>query len=522
MLEFIRKYREKTSFILSGFDRVVFRGLLRSIVHPEGMIKHLSRCDVPRREFGNHVKKTTETLKNASLAEAERLGRPVIYLPSSKTRKESVVKEVLADKPVDSGLVCVIKCVEPCMAYDMYRNKYEKKLELVYRPRKCIHLYHYYNDPVFGLMHGRIQTWYPFHVQICLNGRSFLARRMDEEGCGYTRHENSFPYIQSPEFAQCWLDELVNLNWAESLDEIALRLNPAHQELLGPITRYYWFAHQTEWATDIAFTTPEELQRIYPQLVWGAITTFSSKNVMRFLGKQIHPYCTADITSHYAQRPEGLSVRHEVNHNSVKMYDKAGRILRVETTITNPNDINVHRPAEGGDPDDIRPRNMRKGIADLERRTQVSQRANERYLDALTKFDTDIPLAKLLAPVTKPKKRNGRRTRGLRPWDGQDLSLLSAINRPEFHLAGFRNSDIATALYPKDQTQLHRKRAASARTSYRLRVLREHGLIAKIPKKQRYRTTPKGNEIAAAILLAQHVTVKQLNQKAAYNVQNFL
>lgn len=515
MLEFIRKYREKTSFVLSGFDRVVFRGLLRSIVHPDGMIKHLSRCDVPRREFGVHVEKTTDRLKSASLAEAERLERPVIYLPSSRTRKEKVAKEVLAEKPVDSGLVCVLKCVEPCMAYDMYRNKQQRKLELVYRPRKCLHLYHYYNDAVFGLMHARIQTWYPFHVQVCLNGRSFLARRMDEEGCGYTRHENSFTHIEKPEFAQRWLDELVHLNWTESLDEIAARLNPAHRELLGPYTRYYWFAHQTEWATDIAFSTSEQLQRIYPQLVWGAITTFSSKNVMRFLGKQLQSHFTGEVTSHYNCRPEGLCVKHDVNGNSVKMYDKAGRILRVESTITNPHDITVHRPKEGGDLKSIAPRPMRKGVADLERRTKVSQRANDRYLDGLSRLDTDVPLAQLLAPVTKPKKRNGRRTRGIRPWDGQDLALLNAINRPEFLLAGFRNTDIATALFPKDQAQLHRKRAASARTSYRLHILREHGLIAKIPKKQRYRTTSKGSQIATAILLAQHATVKQLNQKAA-------
>lgn len=515
MLQFIQKYREKANFVLSGFDRVVFRGLLRSIVHPDGMKRHLSRCDVPRREFGVHVKKTTERLKSASLAEAERLGRPVIYLSSSSTRKESVVKEVLAEHPVDSGLVCVLKCVEPCMTYEMYRNKEAKKLELVYRLRKCTHLYHYYNDPVFGLMHARIQTWYPFHVQICLNGRNWLARRMDEEGCGYVRHENSFTHIDRPELAQRWLDELVRLNWADSLDEIAARLNPAHKELLGPYTRYYWFAHQTEWATDIAFTSPQELQQIYPQLVWGAITTFSTQNVMRFLGKQLQSHFTGEVTSRYNVRPEGLSVKHDVNNNTVKMYDKGGSILRTETTINNPYDLTVHRPKEGGAPGDIAPRTMRKGIADLERRAQLSQRANERYLDALSRFDTDIPLARLLAPITKPVKRKGKRTRGIRPWEGQDLALLEAVNRPEFLIGGFRNTDIAKHLYPKNQNSLQRKRVASARTSYRLRVLREHRLIEKIPRKQRYRITPKGAEVATAILLAQHATVKQLNQNAA-------
>jgi len=140
MCKFIEKYRDKTSSVLSGFDRIVFRGLLRSLVYPEGMKKHLSRRDVPRRLFGAHVEQTTKTLREASLAEAERLRRPVIYLPSSQTRKETVAKKVLAEDPVNSGLLCVLSCVEPCMTYDMYRNRDARQLELVYRPRKCLHL----------------------------------------------------------------------------------------------------------------------------------------------------------------------------------------------------------------------------------------------------------------------------------------------------------------------------------------------------------------------------------------------
>jgi len=114
MREFMRKYRQSASTILSGFDRIVFRGILRSIVYPDGMKKHLSRQDVPRREFGAHVEKATKTLRTASLAQAERLNRPVIYLRSSRTRKETVAKKVLAENPVDFGLLCVISCVEPC------------------------------------------------------------------------------------------------------------------------------------------------------------------------------------------------------------------------------------------------------------------------------------------------------------------------------------------------------------------------------------------------------------------------
>lgn len=515
MHEFMKKYHHITSSVLSGFDRIVFRGVLRSISFPDGMKRHLSQKDVPRRLFGTHVEKTTAALKKASLAEAEELGRPVIYLPSSRTRKETVAKQILAENPVDAGLLCVLKCVEPCMTYDMHRNRDAKKLELVYRLRKCLHLYHYFLHPLFGLMHARIQTWYPFHIQVCMNGRAWLARSMDEAGCQYIRQGNAFPRLEEPVHAQKLMDELPRLNWAGELDAIAAHLNPAHGELISPYAKYYWYAHQTEWATDITFTSPQALQRIYPQLVWGAITTFSSRDVMRFLGKQLRCHFQGEVVSHYQDRPEGLRIKHDTNGNSVKMYDKGGSILRVETTINNPKDINVYRPKEGGCADTAAPRPMRKGIADLQRRTDVSQRANERYLDALTQFDTDTRLAELLTPITRRITRRGRKFRGLRPWSTQDLELFKAINHPEYLLAGFRNINLSLELFPAAQHSIRAKRAASGKISYRLGLLRAHGIIAKIPNAKRYRVTNKGRQICSALLLAQHATIEQLNEKAA-------
>ena len=111
MRKFMEKYASIASSVLNGFVRLVFRGYLRSIVHPDGMKRHLSYQDVSRRLFGAHVEKTTPTLKSASLAEAARLGRPVVCLRSSHTRKEAAARQILAENPVDSGPLCVLSCV---------------------------------------------------------------------------------------------------------------------------------------------------------------------------------------------------------------------------------------------------------------------------------------------------------------------------------------------------------------------------------------------------------------------------
>lgn len=515
MLDFTRKYGEKIVGILSGFDRVVFRGILRSLMYLKGMKRHLSRSDVPRREFGEHVQRMTEMLKDASLGEAERLKRPIIYLASSETRKEAVARRVLEENPVDKGLICVLKCVEPCRTYTMHKNAHTRQLELVHERGKCLFLYHYYLDPVFGFMNARIQTWYPFPIQICLNGREWLKRRMNDEGLAYAAYENSFPHLEDPDRAQRLMDEFLTINWPDALNAFVYRLNPAHNEMFAPTWRYYWTAHQTEWATDVMFRDPQDLAQLYPRLVWGAIATFSTPRIMRFLGKRYRANFEGAATSYYTQRPEGLSVKHQVEGNGLKMYDKGGTLLRVETTLNNPRHIKIFRALEGGDPEEKAWRPLRKGIADIHRRAQLCQRANERYLDALSQFDTDTTLAQLIAPVCRRVSYKGAKMRGVRPGHPHDHTLLQFINRPEYLTTGFSNRDLSAALFPREQKNLKTRRAASGKTSYRLRLLRAHGLIAKLPNTRRYRITPKGQRIATALLLAQQATVSQLNPKAA-------
>jgi len=313
------------------------------------------------------------------------------------------------------------------------------------------------------------------------------------------------------------MDGLLRVNWPGLLDRVALRLNPAAEEMFAkfPVS-YYWSAHQTEWATDVAFGAPADLAAIYPQLAWGAMTAFSSPDVLRFLGRRCISRFSGEVSSDFKDRSEGLRVKHAANGNSVKMYDKGPNLLRIETTVNQPRELKVFRTSER-DPDGERKwLPMRKGVADLHRRAQLSHRANERYLDALASLDTTTRLDEILAPVCRRSRTRGARpVRGLRPWSPDDQALLEAIQRPEFLLAGFRNRDLATLLYPNESATPEAKRRAAAKVSYRLGILRDHGLIAKLPNTRRYRITTKGRQVATAAIVSQHVTVAQLTHAAA-------
>jgi len=508
---FIQKYREKVTGVLSGFDRLVLKGTIRFLSCTAGMMNFLYDMGVLLKDFGEYVQRTTNQLREASCKAAQRLNRPNIYLQSPKTSKELLAKQIMQRDGITDGLICLLRCVEPCISYDIRRDRGTKKLILEPKQRKCLHIYHYWVDPVFGFISARIQTWFPFTIYICLNGREWLARQMDVAGLKYKRIENCFTWLEDVEIAQRLMDEQLKFQWTPELDLISLKLNPAHDEIFHRYEMsYYWSVHQSEWASDIMFKSPQALSEIYLQLVQGAMSSFSAPDVMRFLGRKLHGNFQGEVISDYKKREEGIRVKHRVSANSVKMYDKGRQNLRLETTINDPKDFKVFRPLEGNPQGSREWRQMRKGIADLPRRAQVSQASNERYSNALASLNTDSPINKLVDPVCRPVIWNGRRMRALRPWSEEDQLLIQIISRGEFTVNGFRNRDLFQHLFPDSTLSVEEKQRNAAQVTRKLRLLRAHNIIRKVPKTHRYIFTKKGRGIATAILEYRNVTLNQL------------
>ncbi len=302
-------------------------------------MSYLSANSVLLKDFGRHVHEVSERLKQASLAEAQRQGRPVKYLGSPQVSKETIARKTATDDGVSQGLIGVLTSVEPCQTFEVYRNRDAKRLELVPRRRKCLFLYHYWIHPRWGFMHARIQTWFPFAIQLCLNGREWLARQMKAAGLKFVRADNCFPWVEDWARAQRLLDRQLRVNWANLLDEVARPLNPAHAVLFRRYPNaYYWTTYQSEWATDVVFHRAESLRHLYPRLLHHALTRLGSRDVMRYLGRRLTMEGTipkrfhGEVVSDLREREEGIRIKHAVNGNSVKLYDKAftsvGSVLR--------------------------------------------------------------------------------------------------------------------------------------------------------------------------------------------------
>ena len=322
------------------------------------------------------------------------------------------------------------------------------------------------------------------------------------------------------------MDDQLKTEWPKELGAIAQQLNPSHGEIFGNFPAdYYWSAIETEWATDVGFRGGTDLQRLFPLLVEHGMTSFSSPDVMKFLGHkltpqgQVHGNFRGEVSTDMKRRTQGVRVKHRVDQNSVKMYDKAhtssGSVLRVETTVNNEKVFRVYRPNEA-DPDGKRSwKRMRRGLADLHRRGQVSQQVNERYLDALATVDDSARLHEIFQPVENRKQWKGRPVRALHLFSSDDALLLETVARGEFLIRGLCNSDLRRLLFPQTASHSTEAKRRSALVSRKLRLLRAHGIIRKISGRNLYHVTTNGRLLLATFLIARQASANQLMKKAA-------
>ncbi len=529
MKQFITKHEPSIVGVLSGWDRIRFRGTIRTLAVTKMMMGWLWDRQVMLKHFKPFALDLTATLKASVEQVAGAAGRTVKYLASSSLSKEDLVKELIRREGITAGLVCVLSAVEPCRSYEIHKNRETKHLELVQSFRKCLHWYFYYLDSQLGLCHVRIQSWLPFTVHVCVNGREWLCRQLQTAEIAFRRSDNCLVNVADISAAQQLLSAQPWADWQGLLQGLLKRSCPALNQLLNQLPgrdtplSYYWSADETEWATDVMFRSPAALAELYPSLIGHAMTTFSSREVMRFLGRTRIPArggvdlrFNGQVVSDLRERPEGMRIKHRMNHNSIKRYDKQGSVLRIETTINDARDLSVYRTKESDPQGEKKWQRLRKGVVDLPRRAEISQAANTRYLTALAEVDSSTPLGKTADAIRRPIIRQGRRFRGLQPLSGPDADLAKVLLRGEFGINGFRNRDIRQRLHPSLPTgSAADSRRQASQVSRLLRLFREHGLIYKIKGTHRYQIAAQGRRILPAFLAARNASTQQLYELAA-------
>jgi hypothetical protein len=505
MKAFIDKYEDRIHGVLCCFDRMLFRGYL-PIMSGWAMAEFLYRLKINFGSLKPFLLENSDRVKNHAEAMAKKHGRPFRYLQTN-IDKEQAARELAQRDGIQHGLVCIFSILENCRGFSfLFKKPLPDQRPFVRSARrKCLHLYFYFMDRHFGLIHVRIQTWFPMPIQIYLNGHEWLARKLQANAVRYTKLDNAFVWIEDMARAQRFADRFAKLNWPKILNKYAKLVTPQLDDLVKDC-QHYWVTAQSELSTDILFKSRQHLCELYPKLLSHGTLCFGAKEVMNFLGRKLRGNFEGEIVSDlssWACRMEGSRIKHRVKENWLKMYDKAGLVLRVETVINNPEEFRVRKKVTRKGKKKLEWVAMRKGVGYLFRYQQVSFQANSRYLEALAIVDDPTDTQRDLDRMTTRKKdAAGRGCAALNPLARRDVELFQSIMDGNHCLRGFSNRDIRQQLAatPHLQQCLSNSTQASAKVSRIFRRLHAHGLIAKIPRTRRWRITRYGRRVIGAVL----------------------
>jgi hypothetical protein len=490
---FFAKFASLISWTLSCFDRVIFKGHLpiSRVTEFERFVDYTLK--IRRAEFLKVLGPSwSERLVEYSKGFAQKYGRPWEYYAGA-VDKDAWAKKHLGRTPVQQGLVGILCVMEACPTFKLAPGKDRPGFVSRKVPQRV--LYYYFLDKELGLMHVRLQTWAPFTCQVYANGHDYVARQLQKKGIAFVQVDNAFVQVDDAAATQRSADRFAKLPWPKILERYARQVNPLlHAELQG--LSHYWVIDQAEYATDVRFASQHALAGLFGRLLAFALLTFSPKKIFCYLGRKWHERFDGEVQTHYKSvREPGACIKHFMKRNWLKMYDKLGLLLRVETVINQPGEFKVLRECQHRDgTTSLGWFAMCKGVGNLHHYQSHAWTCNQRYLEALTAVDDPTPSYDDLKKLTEPQRHKGRMYAGFNPARREEACLFAAVLAGDHIAQGFRNQDIRAALYTESRHDPLRRRHSAA-VGRLLKRLHVRGFVVKVPRSRRWRVTEQGRRV---------------------------
>lgn len=342
----LERYRDRIAGVLTCYDRIVITGTLPGACHAAGMTSFLKAHQIRIFDYPRFAEPLRDRIRENAEQLAATQGVRIEYIAKAHIRKEDVVAAVVKTRGDHPGLVHIISAMEACSSYSAWHDKASHQTFLRPASGKCLHFYFYFIDPDLGLMYVRVPTWCPFRLQVYCNGHSWLARQLSAAGIDYATADNAFVRIADWERAQQLADSLSPDMLHRILDRYAEQCCPV-LDVFG--LGYHWSLMQIECSTDLAFRSEAIMKPLYDAISREAIVSVKAEQVMGFLGKKMTPALAQELDSRLSTRIEGTCIKHRMGKNSIKMYDKFGRVLRIETTSNDVSFFKHHRKVEHRD-----------------------------------------------------------------------------------------------------------------------------------------------------------------------------
>jgi hypothetical protein len=496
MSSLVERYSEQISGTLSCLDRIVLPGTLPGVCHSEGMSFYLHKQQILLKDYPHFMEPLRDELRHHIEAVASAEGIEIEFIRSvTSFRKEARVQQVVQERKISFGIVHIFSAMEACSTFRYHFDKKSGKSTLRGDTSKCLHYYVYFLHETFGLCYLRIPTWAPFRLQFYANGHNYLALQLRKEGIDFSQLDNTFARIADGKRAQEISDTFPIDLLHRELDALVQRFCPYIDRFENT---YHWSVMQVEYSTDIVFKKQEDLAPLYQALVHTAIHAVKPENVATFLGRKLHGNYEDELGNDFHTRLEGTRIKHHMGAASLKMYDKQGLVLRIETTVNDVSFFKHYRTVEhrdGSKEQKVAP--MKKSIYSLPALTEIMRASNRRYLAFLSDLADPTAGVKKVEQLSTPAQLGDRIYRGFNLFAPQDLNLFTTLLRGEVALGVLRNAWL----------RRHLAGCTGPQVSRMLKRLHVHGLIKKVGKTYRYHLTERGREIATTALKLRELVV---------------
>ena len=490
------KYADLIYGTLTCYDRMIIQGYIPGWSHAEAMTGYLKANGIRIFDYSSFSQPFTEQIRQNAQRIADENGIEIEFIRKLHAfRKDDRIQQIISDTGKTEGLIHIFSAMERCNTYKPWHDKTTGKTFLKFDQSKCLHYYFYFIDKELGLCYLRVPTWAPFRLQFYMNGHNLLASKLQKKNIEYRMLDNAFLEVADVDMAQKLSDRINPEGLHKVLDVFAKRYCPVAESLgLG----YTWTVQQIECATDIMFKQPKDLAPLYDEIVRTAIFTVKPDNIATFLGQRITYNCKKEVGTNYNQRILGTRIKHHMGDVSIKMYDKFGHVLRIESTCNDISTFRVKRKADhrdGSSSEQKAP--LKKSIYSLYQLFTIMKAANYRYLEFISSFDDHSKGNGNLTKVTCPVVENERSYRGLNFFAERDLRVLEAISRGEYMTFGMQGKDIRQYL----------GEISSSAMSRIFKRLRLHGILERIPGTYKYFPTAYGKEVIAAGLAIKNLVL---------------
>jgi len=478
------QYSNQIAGVISCYDRVIIQGTLPGWGYANGMAWFLNSQHINIFDYPEFAKSMREEIRANAEETAKANGLEIEFIRKVKSfRKEARVKEILKERGNHPGLVHIFSEMEQCPSYRPWYDKSTKRAFLKPDSGKCLHYYFYFIDEEYGLGYLRVPTWCPFRLQFYFNGHNLLASKLSQHGISYELRDNAYLAIGDWEEAQRISDNIRPGDLHKVLDILAEKYCPITSKYR---LAYQWTLMQVEYATDIAFKKQSDLHLLYDDIARTAIHSVRPDDIASFLGHKLTWNYQGEVGNNFNTRIQGTRIKHHMGDLSIKMYDKFGIILRIETTANDVTKFRHYREVQhrdGAVDHQVAP--MKKNIYSLYPLAPILKASNRRYLEFISTFDGHGSGTKKLIKIAETVKTKGRSYKGFNFFSQQDQQLFETLIRGELNIKGFQNKTI--------RQFLHNVTAGSA--SRLLKRLRVHGVIRKVASSRTYHITKLGKAV---------------------------